>query len=262
MNTLSWEVLNGAENLETHNDLLEFLGEIREKCGDVTAEGVFPFLDSVNSNEQATAFLACAAWDLKPGFAPIEGALTQESSTLTAAAALCAVTCLGEQEAFIRKLLLGPDGWSPSQVSPNARHFLILAMGTSGEARYVDRLLEALHHPHFCRGQTIARALKLLGQGLGDEEEELLTSVPSAPRRGGERGSSSTPTSDMEAAVIVLTAASSLAASTTTTREESKTASSGTGRTPSVSARSSIRETGVITIKSSSRSAARRTLSF
>lgn len=171
MNTLSWEVLNGAENLETHNDLLEFLGEIREKCGEVSAEAVFPFLESVDPNEQASALLACAAWSLKPGFAPIEGALTQESSTLTAAAALCAVTCLGEQEAFIRKLLLGPDGWSPSQVSPNARHFLILAMGISKEARYVDLLLEAFHHPHFCRGRTIARALELLGQGLGDEEE-------------------------------------------------------------------------------------------
>jgi len=170
MNTLSWEVLNRAENLETHEGHAGFLGEVRERVEEISAEAVVPFLESENLNEQATAFLACAAWDLKSGTTFIESALLQESSTLTAAAALCAVTCFGEEEAFLRRLLLGIDEWHPSNVSRNARHFLILAMGTSGETRFAGLLYEAFEHPHFCRPSTVAGALALLGDHLDDEK--------------------------------------------------------------------------------------------
>jgi hypothetical protein len=176
MNILSREVLSRAENLETHEEYLNLLGEIRGRIGDVSAEDLVPSLESVDPNEQATAFLACAAWSLKPSNAAIEGALRQESSILVAAATLCAVACFGEEEAFVRKLLLGPDKWHPSEISRNARHFLILAMGTSGETRFAKLLDEARDHSHFCLGPTVARALALLDSELPTQnldEEEL-----------------------------------------------------------------------------------------
>ncbi len=185
MNTLSWEDLNRAKSLETHEGHLGFLDEIRGRIGEVSAEDVFPALGSTQPDERATAFLACAAWNLKPDSFAIENSLLEEFSALPAAAALCAVTCFGEQEAFLRKLLLGPDEWHPSGVSRDALYYLIRAMGTSGDTRFAALLFEALDHPHFCWGRTVARALDLLGQGPNEEDLPYQRSISVIEGLGG-----------------------------------------------------------------------------
>jgi len=158
---LPGELLTRGERLETHEEYLELLDALREAGEEDGLEEPLA---------EAWSLLLDAAHGRTLDSERLRNAFLSDSQPVLLAASLYLVTW-SSSESLCRELLFGPDGFTPSKVSANARWYLLKAMGVSGNQDFVEVLNEALlDHPHFCPEATVLEALKQLGAAVDEEE--------------------------------------------------------------------------------------------
>jgi len=145
-------------------DYTRFEADLRRVVAGADSEAARRSLGSINLQRQAKAFLQVSVQDIRPEASQLERAFLSQDRQLITAAAFC-LTCFFDSELFLqRRLLFGPERWEPSDLSDDARFWLISFMGYSGKRSFGEVLMEALlKHPHFCPPGSTSRALEELG---------------------------------------------------------------------------------------------------
>lgn len=171
MPLLEPDLLDRSTNLETHEEYLTLLAEVRARTDGLTRQRVQTSMESSLPAEQAAALLYCAAHACPPEPPQIEDALTSESREVLASAALCLAACLPNETELQRSLLLGLT-LNPPKISRNAGYFLIEAMRVSGDPCFAPILLELFEkHYHFYPARLTFQALNELHKNAYGTEE-------------------------------------------------------------------------------------------